>query len=121
MTATCVVRRLNGTTLTEDFEVVPNYDVLYLGRCKSQTFEGYEQTSESAGATVTVQRSSVHFPVGAFRTAPGDVVTVVSSTDPLLVGKSMRIVQDYPVKEHATAYRVFVDENVGQEVPPWTG
>jgi hypothetical protein len=120
MRDTVLVRRKTGTTTDPvTFEVVPVFDGVYHGRAKVQTYEGFEQRSESAGASVTVQRSQVHFPVGAFSMRVGDVVTVERSVDPLLVGRSYRVVQQAPVKSFATAYRVFVDENVGEEVPPW--
>ena len=121
MTAECVVRRPTGEMVTdpETFELIPEYTVVYQGRCKPQTYDPHEMAREVAGGTQIVQRSNVHFPVGAFRSKTGDVITVTDSTDPLLVGRSYQIVQEVPVKEHATAYRVFVDENLGEEVPPW--
>lgn len=128
MTDQCVIRRPTGELATDPdtFEVTPVYDTVYdpaaephKGRCKMQTYEGHETQRESAGATVTVQRSRIDLPVSSYRTQPGDVATLLRARDPLLVGKSFRIVQEYPVKSHASAYRVFVDDNVGEEVPPW--
>lgn len=130
MTDRCVVRRKTGETTTdpETFEVVPVFEVVYgpavtphKGRCKVQTYDAYETNAESAGATVTTQRSNVHFPVGAFRMRVGDLVTITASVDPFLVGRSYRLAQEAPVKTHATAYRCFIDENLGEEVPPWQG
>lgn len=118
-----VVRRPTGeTTLDPDTYVeVPVYAVMYQGRAKSQTYEAYEQNAESAGATVVVSRLRYDFPVGSFKSAPGDVVTVIECLpDPLLVGRSVRLANEAPVKTHATAYRVFADLNVGEEVPPWS-
>ena len=113
----CTVRRKTGETVDEDtFEVVPVYETVYEGRVKLQTYEGHEVEREAAGQSVVQQRSSAHFPVGGFHPLPGDVLTIVSSFDPLLEGRSWRIVQEYPVKTFATAYRVFVDENIGEEV-----
>lgn len=117
MQDSCTVCRKTGETVDEDtFEVVPVYETVYEGRVKLQTYEGHEVAREAAGQTVVQQRSSAHFPVGAFHPLPGDIVTVVAAFDPLLVGREWRIVQEYPVKTFATAYRVFVDENVGEEV-----
>jgi hypothetical protein len=122
MTDRCVVRRNTGETATDPdtFEVVPVFDVLYAGKAKLSTYDAFESSHESAGATVTTQRSNVHFPVGAFAMQIGDVVTITASVDPLLVGRSYRLAQQAPVKTHATAYRCFVDENIGEEVPPWS-
>ena len=120
MTDRCVIRRLTGELTTDPvtFEPVPVYETVYTGRCKMQTFEGHETTVDVATGSQVVQRSSVHLPVGAYKTRPGDVVTITEARDPLLVGESFRIVQEYPVKTHATAYRVFVDNNVGAVIPP---
>lgn len=120
MTAECVIRRATGGTVTNpDFTVTPEYGDVYIGRCKMQTYEGYETSVESAGASVVVQRSTVQIPAGVYSSLPGDIVTIIDSTDPLMVGRSFRVVQRYPVKEHATAYRIFVDEAIGENVPPW--
>lgn len=113
------VRRKTGETVGENtWQTVPVYETVYVGRMKLQTYEGHEVDREAAGQIVVQQRSTIHFPVGSFRSKPGDIVTVTESFDPLLVGRSWRIVQEYPVKTFATAYRVFVDENIGEIVPP---
>ena len=118
MVDSCTVRRKTGEAVDEvTFKVTPIYETVYTGRVKMQTYEGHEVAREAAGQTVVQQRSSAHFPVGALHVVPGDVVTVTASLDPLMVGRSWRIVQEYPVKTFATAYRVFVDENIGEEVP----
>lgn len=122
MTERVVVRRPTGqTTLDpETFVEVPVYDVVYQGRAKSQTYEAYETNTEVAGATAVVSRVRYDFPVGAFKSRPGDITTTVECpTDPMLVGRSVRLANEAPVKTHATAYRVFADLNVGEEVPPW--
>lgn len=120
MTARCVVRRAAGTTTDPDtWEVTRDYTLVYEGRCKPQTYEAFETTPDVGGATLTVQRSRVDFPVGPFAPEVGDIITITDSRDPRLVGRSYRASQESPVKEIATAYRVFVDENVGEEVPPW--
>ncbi|HCS2945811.1 TPA: hypothetical protein OQU49_004425, partial [Shigella flexneri] len=92
---------------------VPTSVPVYEGRGKLQSYEGYEAEPESGGARVTVQRMSLHLPVGAFAMVPGDVATVTASTDGLLIGRAFRLTQVAPYKEHATAYRVFVEEVTG--------
>lgn len=125
MTASCQVHRKTGTR-RDGARIVALWELVYEGRCKMQTYEGHERTVGAAtDATAVEQRSAIHVPVGAFRPMPGDVATITASTDPLMVGRLWRITQQYPVKEHATAYRAFVDELVGdllaefeQEVAP---
>src|SRR5690606_22713381 len=114
-----VIRRLTAAVATapDTFEVRPVYETVYDGRCKMQTYEAHEATPVVVGATQVVQRASLHIPVGSYRTAPGDVAVIVEARDPLLVGKAFRLVQEYPVKSHATSYRIFVDDAIGSEVP----
>ena len=84
---------------------------IYEGRCKVQTYEGYEQTPEAGGARVTVQRYRVDFPASMIA-RPGDLVTITASAaDPHLVGKRYRVTAPFN-KSHATSSRCFVDEVV---------
>lgn len=83
--------------------------LVYSGPARLQSFEGYEQTPEVIGHQATVQRMSLHLPVGDYRPQVGHVAVCVSSIDPRLVGTGYRMTQDAPFKSVATAYRVFVD------------
>lgn len=109
-TAVWRVERTTGETELVDYEPVPVREVIYHGPAKLQTYEGHERTVDAGPSTVVEQRSSLHFPVGSFLSKPGDLATCEDSLDPLIVGRQFRITQTYPVKEYATAYRVFVDE-----------
>lgn len=82
---------------------------VYEGKGRLQSYEGYEQTPEVIGHTSTVQRMSLHLPVGPYRPQVGHVAVCAESLDPNLVGTQYRMTQDAPFKTHATAYRVFVD------------
>ena len=110
MTATFRVERQSGDRTTEDYKVVTPRVTVYEGRGKLQTYEGHEQALPAGPSTVVQQRMTIHFPVGSFACLPGDLATCTGSTDPLLIGRRFRVTQAYPVKEHATSYRVFVDE-----------
>ena len=113
MTAHCAVYR-KVDSRREGVRVISVWKAVYSGRCKIQTYEGHERTVGGAGGATNVeQRSTLHAPVGAFRPLPGDVAQMTVSQDPLMVGRLWRITQQYPVKEHATSYRAFVDELVG--------
>lgn len=83
--------------------------LVYEGKGKLQSYEGYEQNSEVVGHTATVQRLSLHLPVASYRPQVGHVAVCVSSLDPNLAGTQYRMTQDAPFKTFATAYRVFVD------------
>ena len=83
--------------------------IVYEGKAKLTSYEGYEQTPEVIGHTSTVQRMSLHLPVGPYRPQVGHVAVCVESLDPNLIGTQYRMTQDAPFKTFATAYRVFVD------------
>lgn len=83
--------------------------IVYEGKAKLTSYEGYEQTPEVVGHTSTVQRMSLHLPVGPYRPQVGHVAVCVESLDPNLIGTQYRMTQDAPFKTFATAYRVFVD------------
>lgn len=107
----CIIRRVTGeTTDRETGKVVPVYADMYTGKCKIQSYEGYEQEKDTVGTSLTMQRMSCHLPVGAYRINVGDIVEITESRlDPLLVGRKFRITNEAPFKTLATAYRVFVD------------
>lgn len=84
----------------------------YYGKCKVQSTTGTPATPTVGGATFTVLRSEVHFPVGAFTPDDGQVVTITAcALDPLLVGRVFRVVSLLH-KSQATAYRLGVEEVV---------
>lgn len=107
----CIIRRVTGeTTDRETGKVVPVYADMYTGKCKIQSYEGYEQEKDTVGTSLTMQRMSCHLPVGAYRINVGDIVEITDSRlDPLLVGRKFRITNEAPFKTLGTAYRVFVD------------
>lgn len=106
-----IIRRITGQeTDRVTGKVTPVPQVVYDGKAKLQSYEGYEQSRDTAGVQYTVQRLSIHLPVGAYRINVGDVAEIITSTvDPLLVGRQLRLVSEAPFKTFGTAYRVFVD------------
>lgn len=110
MTTIVRIERQTGETEQVGYEVIPVRKVVYEGPAKLQTYEGHERTAQVGASSAVEQRMTLHLPHGALQTKPGDLATCLSSTDSLLIGRRFRITQEYPVKEHATAYRVFVDE-----------
>lgn len=83
--------------------------LVYEGKAKLQSYEGYEQTPDVVSHSATVQRMTLHLPVGDYRPQVGHVAKCVSSFDTNLVGTEYRITQDAPYKTFSTAYRAFVD------------
>lgn len=109
MTDTCTLERPGDLIddVTGEAELTPVYE----GRCKVQTYEGYEQTPEAGGSTITVQRYRADLPASVIA-RPGDLVTITASAaDPHLVGKQYRVTAPFN-KSHATSSRCFVDEVV---------
>lgn len=105
----CTVRRVIGEATDADGNVTPTTALVYSGRCKVQAWIAQESNPEAGGATGTVQRYSVHVPVGSFRPAVGQVVTITQSRlDPHLATKEFRVVALLH-KSAATAYRLGVE------------
>lgn len=87
----------------------PVTEVVYVGKGRLQSFEGYEQSRTVVEHSSVIQRMSIHLPIGEYRPKVGDVALCIESADPNLVGTEYRMTQDAPFKTYATAYRVFVD------------
>lgn len=108
----CKVTR-PGDTATDPETGLPDTGTtpVYTGKCKVQTSGGLasEQTEGSAaqamGAVSLVWSLYVHFPYGTSGLRAGDVVEVTESTNPLLVGRKLRLVSPQSEKTHATACR----------------
>lgn len=111
MLDTCTVRRVTGRAVDDDGASTPTYSApLYTGACRVQAADPQELTPAVADGTVTVQRYSVHIPVGAYAPAVGDRVVIdAAALDPALVGREYRVVALLH-KSQATAYRLGVEE-----------
>ena len=111
MLDTCTaVRRGSASTNSTTGAVTVSSTTLYSGKCRVQNAGLAAQTVEAAGRTATVERPTIHVPVGAFAARPGDVITITASeTDATLVGRVYRVV-GAQVKSLATAYRLPVEE-----------
>lgn len=110
MTDHIVINRVTGSSVDPlTGEDVPELVQVYEGKGKLQSFEGHEGSREVIAHSSVVQRMSIHLPVDSYRSSVGDVVRIVHSSDPLLVGRDYRVTQEAPFKTHATAYRIFVD------------
>lgn len=113
MVDTVIVRRVAGID-TDPFtgKDTPTYATLYEGKAKRQTYEAYEANPQGGEHVYTVQRYSIHFPVGSFIPAPGDVATwLTSALDPDLPGTVDRITGLFN-KSFATSMRVYAEELV---------
>lgn len=98
-----------GATVDE-LTGVPTWTTAYTGKLSIESYQPQESNPEVVGAQVTLQRSIVKVPVGAYAPAVGDRVTVTSSTlDPATVGRKYRVVALLH-KTAATAYRLGVEE-----------
>lgn len=90
------------------FPLVPVYE----GVGKIQTYEPYEQTPNVGGATLVLQRYSVHVPWDAGVFEPGDTVKVIAARwDIASVGREYRVAGLHE-KTLQTAQRLLVDELV---------
>lgn len=94
-------------------------ETLYEGKAKIQTAGGVASQQHNVsgtgavGAFVPEWGLYLHLPWSASAAHEGCVATVVSSKDPALVGRRLRLVNPQSEKTHATARRWNV-----QEIPP---
>lgn len=110
MLDTCLVRTVTGESTDADGNVTPTYSTAYGGKCKVQTFEAYEQSAETGGLDASIQRYSLHVPVGSFRPEIGQFVVITAcALDPNLVGREFRAVALLH-KTAGTAYRLGIEE-----------
>ena len=110
MLEACIVRRVSGEVTDDHGNVTPVYVAVHTGKCRVPPPTVQATTPEVGGSTVTVRRQEIHFPVGAFRPAVGQVVEVTDSpTDPFLAGRVFRVT-DPGTGANATAYRLSVEE-----------
>lgn len=115
MRDTCRITR--GTTVDTDPDtgaVTESPNVVYEGRCKVQTWEGYESTQEAGTASLTSQRYQVHIPVAKtaddYKPKRGDDVEILAAElDPHLAGETFNVAALLH-KTLATAYRLGVTE-----------
>lgn len=104
------VESLGAPVEDDDGDVTAARTTVYEGRCKVQTLDPQEANPVAGGATYTVQRYRIDFPVGAFRPAVGQAVTITAATlDPNLTGRTFRVVA-LMHKTAGTAYRLAVEE-----------
>lgn len=110
MTAEISIIRYSGPPRPPSEEgMLPSRDFeeIYAGKGKIQTYEAYASLPESAGAVLTSTRLRVDIPVGYCTVEPGDEITVHSdSSDEFLAGMVARVSAIAPFKSHATAYRI---------------
>lgn len=110
MVDTCTVRRVTGELTDDDGNVTPAYVAVYSGKCRVPPPTVQASTPEVGGASMTVRRQEIHFPVGAFRPTVGQVIDITGCpTDPFMVGRTFRVT-DPGTGANATAYRVAVEE-----------
>lgn len=107
MTTTCTISRATGDR--DPLTGEPVLEPVYEGRCRVHGDRPYEQTPESGGGTVTVQRYLLSVPVSAGPFEVGDVVEVTAARhQPHLVGRTYRI-GGPDERSQQTAQRMFID------------
>lgn len=116
MVDTCTIVELGAPETDDEGNVTIPGTVVYSGMCAVATYEPYEQTSEAGGAVSVVQRYRVKVPAEAFVPEVGQVVEVTAARyDANLVGRQYRV-EGLLHKSQATAYRLLVDEYVGERI-----
>lgn len=110
MLDTCTaVRPAAPSTNATTGSVTTSSTSLYSGKCKVQAGGLSSSTPEVSGRVATVERPSVHVPVGAWTPMVGDVITITAAQDAVMVGRLYRVAA-IGLKSHATALRLGVEE-----------
>jgi len=69
----------------------PGRTGVYLGPCRITNEQSFGHDEESAGATLAVERVTLHLPLGTATVAVNDRVEITGSFNPGLVGRKYRI------------------------------
>lgn len=110
MRATCLIRRVTGSTIDEWGAETPTYSEVYAGRCYTR-YPGmaFEQNPEAGGFNLTVSRIVLRIPFGPI-VKPGDAVTITSDVDnPQMVGSKLRVAS-MDDQSQSTAQRVLCED-----------
>lgn len=110
MVDSCVIRRQTGSTVDPNTGAeVPTYEQVYAGKCRVQ-FRGLATESPTSGQQrVDLLTTELQLPITVTDIAVNDVVEMVTSIDPDLPGRRLRI-NNRMHKTHATARRLSVEE-----------
>ena len=112
MVDACRIRRKTGNTIREGPREVPEYDDIYVGKCrlKEGTVLGFRTAHPTVGgrvSSITVRKVSL--PVDMARTEIDDEIIVTAARDAALIGRNFRIVGGFG-QTYSTARRVEVEE-----------
>ena len=102
----CTIRRVTGTT-TDDFSgaIVTTYADLYAGQCRVQMRLAQSAREDAGEDQVQLLRVEVQLPMSVTGLEVGDQVTITSSADADLVGRTL-LIRDLFHKTDATSRRV---------------
>lgn len=111
MVDSCTIRRQTGlSTDPASGKVTPDYETVYSGPCKVQTFTNRELVHAGGEYQSIVQRYEVQIPVSATGIRLNDQAVISESAyDPDMAGRTYRIV-GLMNKSLATARRLGVEE-----------
>lgn len=113
MLSTGTVSRVVGMVDDGNGREVPQTQPVYTGKARLVRPAVSPQQITAGGATFTVQRPQLQFPVGSFQMRVGDVWTCTGNPlDPSLVGRRYRLTAEEPAGTIAVAYKVQVEEIV---------
>lgn len=112
MRSTCKVERPTGeSTDPLTGAVTVTYAPVYSGRCRVKAAQPGAQVG-GAESTAVVSSTELHTPWNSLALLPGDVLTVLTSDQPRLVGYRARVTGEH-VGDDTTAQRVPVERWAG--------
>lgn len=111
MVDTCTIRRKNGPGVPDPvtLKITPTYDVVYSGKCRVQLRDTVATRPDAGERLATVVRTILQVPVSVTGVEVGDEVLMVTSADPDLVGRTLRVRSLFH-KTHATSRRFECEE-----------
>lgn len=109
----CTIRRITGAVADPDTgRETPTYTVLYTGKCRIQQATAQAQREDVGEDHQLLLRLEVQLPTSVTGLQVGDQVTVTSSLDADLVGRTFRA-HDLAHKTEVSARRVQCLERTG--------
>ncbi|WP_457826288.1 DUF6093 family protein, partial [Staphylococcus aureus] len=93
MTSQWRIERDTGEMSESGYSDQAMREVVYEGRGKLQTYEGYEQSTTIGPSSAVVQRMQLHLPVSRYKPQLGDIATCMHACDPGLMGRRFRVAQ----------------------------
>jgi hypothetical protein len=111
----CAIYRKTGTTTDPNTgAVVDQYATVYTGKCRTRMQSSWATDRQAGEQNITVSRYLHQLPMSVVGVEVGDLVDILASRDPDMVGRTMRI--DGPFGQTHATMRRYICEDSSVEV-----